>query len=67
MSVLADKAYLSLSQMLAIVGAAESGSEHPLGSAVVKFVTDAFAIEGITGASLAGFRTVPGQSLSRQG
>ena len=59
-TLLADKAYMSLPQILAVVGAAESGSEHPLGTALVKFVTDALAIQSIKGAKLSGFRTVPG-------
>lgn len=44
-----EESYLSLCQILAIVGAAESGSEHPLASAVVKFVKQALGVQDITG------------------
>ena len=54
---------LTLAQVLAVVGAAESGSEHPLGTAVVKFVCQALGIESVTGAKVSGFRTVPGKTI----
>ena len=54
---------LTLAHVLAVVGAAESGSEHPLGTAVVKFVCQALGIESVTGAKVSGFRTVPGKTI----
>lgn len=39
--LLVEETFLSLPQILAVIGAAESGSEHPLASAMVKFVKTA--------------------------
>ncbi len=39
-----EETFLTLTQVLAIVGAAESGSEHPLASAIVKFVKAALDV-----------------------
>jgi len=36
--LLVEETFLKITQVLAIIGAAESGSEHPLGMAIVKFV-----------------------------
>ncbi len=54
-----DDAFLSLAQILAAVGAAESGSEHPLATAVVSFVKGALGVADIS-AKISDFRAVPG-------
>lgn len=52
--------HLSLSALLAIFGAAEGGSEHPLATAIVKFASKALGSQGVPGASLTAFKAVPG-------
>ncbi|KAE8738139.1 hypothetical protein FOCC_FOCC016381 [Frankliniella occidentalis] len=51
----------SLSKFLAIVGTAEASSEHPIGSAIVRFVKGVFSSE-ISG-KCNNFQTVPGCGL----
>ena len=53
----------AFSRLLSILGAAESGSEHPLAKAIVGFVKEALHLEEITG-RVAQFNTVPGCGLS---
>ncbi len=48
-----------MAQILAAVGAAESGSEHPLATAVVSFVKGALGVADIS-AKISDFRAVPG-------
>jgi len=45
--LIAEESYLTLSQILAIIGAAENGSEHPLANAVVKYVKQALGVQDI--------------------
>ena len=54
---------IPLSRLLAILAAAENGSEHPLARAIVGFVKSALGIEDIT-ARCNNFKTVPGCGLS---
>ena len=51
------------SRLLSILGAAESGSEHPLAKAIVGFVKEALHLDEVTG-RVAQFNTVPGCGLS---
>ncbi|KAK3929334.1 Copper-transporting ATPase 1 [Frankliniella fusca] len=56
-----DHVTCSLSKFLAVVGTAEANSEHPIGSAIVKFVKEVFGSE-ISG-KCNNFQTVPGCGL----
>ena len=47
--------------MLSIIGTAESGSEHPLGTAVVKYVKSVIGVETL--AKCDAFSAVPGRGL----
>ena len=58
-----DSSASAFSRLLSILGAAESGSEHPLAKAIVGFVKEALHLEEITG-RVAQFNTVPGCGLS---
>ena len=60
--LLVNEAYLSLAGILAVVGAAESGSEHPLATAVVNFVKGALGVKDLS-AKISDFKTVPGCGL----
>ena len=60
--LLVNEAFLSLAEILAVVGAAESGSEHPLATAVVNFVKGALGVKDIS-AKISDFKTVPGCGL----
>ena len=61
-SVFVNETHMSLSRILAVVGAAESGSEHPLAAAVVDFVKKAFG-EDVLSAKLEKFQAVAGCGL----
>ena len=63
---LADSAFMPLEQVLAIIGSAESGSEHPLGTAIVKYVTDVLGMDQLPGVQLSSFRAIPGCGLEVQ-
>jgi Cu+-exporting ATPase len=54
---------MPLPRILAILGAAENGSEHPLANAIVGFVKQSLDIDAIT-AKVSNFQTVPGCGLS---
>lgn len=60
--LLVEEAFMPLTKLLAVVGAAESGSEHPLATAVVNFVKGALSVKDIS-ARITDFRTVPGCGL----
>ena len=53
---------MPLTKLLAVIGAAESGSEHPLATAVVNYVKGALGVKDIS-AKISDFRTVPGCGL----
>ncbi len=57
------KSVIPVGRMLMVVGAAESGSEHPLAQAIVKFTKAALGNEDAIKAKLTNFRTVPGCGL----
>ena len=54
---------MPLCRLLAILAAAENGSEHPLAKAIVSFVKASMELETVT-ARVSNFRTVPGCGLS---
>ena len=54
---------MPLCRLLAVLGAAENGSEHPLAKAIVSFVKATMSLESIT-ARVSNFRAVPGCGLS---
>ena len=54
---------MPLTRLISIIGAAESGSEHPLATAIVKFATETLEIENISGTKLSGFKAVAGCGL----
>ena len=60
--VFVEERVMSLARIVAAVGVAESGSEHPLGSAVVKYARVALGAEQLSG-SVSGFQAVPGCGL----
>ena len=60
--LLIDEAFMPLTKLLAVIGAAESGSEHPLATAVVNYVKGALGVKDIS-AKISDFRTVPGCGL----
>lgn len=60
--LLVEETYMSLVQILAVVGAAESGSEHPLATAVVNYAKKALGLKDFT-AKITDFKTVPGCGL----
>ena len=49
----------SIAQLFAIIGAAESGSEHPLAHAIVSFVKQVLSCENIS-AKIGSYQSVPG-------
>jgi cation transport ATPase len=53
---------MSLARILAVVGVVENGSEHPLGSAVVKYAKAALGAETMSG-RVGSFNAVPGCGL----
>lgn len=59
-----DQGFMALSRILAIVGAAENGSEHPLASAIVNFVKKSLHCE--ISAKVNNFQAVPGCGLKVQ-
>merc|ERR1719278_644857 len=61
--LLASESAIPLPRMISVIGAAESGSEHPLGTAIVKFATKTLGIETISGAKLSDFKAVAGCGL----
>ena len=61
--LLVKERVMPLTRLISIIGAAESGSEHPLASAIVKFTTESLELENISGAKLSGFKTVAGCGL----
>jgi Cu+-exporting ATPase len=61
--LLVKEGFMPLTRLISIIGAAESGSEHPLASAIVKFTTETLELEKISGAKLSGFKTVAGCGL----
>ena len=54
---------MPLCRLLAILGASESGSEHPLAKAIIGFVKSSLAIDEIS-TRVTNFRAVPGCGLS---
>ena len=63
MILLVKESFMPLTRMISVIGAAESGSEHPLATAIVKFATESLEIENISGAKLNGFKAVAGCGL----
>eukprot|EP00095_Tigriopus_kingsejongensis_P010071 snap_masked-scaffold1090_size63333-processed-gene-0.1 protein:Tk10071 transcript:snap_masked-scaffold1090_size63333-processed-gene-0.1-mRNA-1 annotation:"Copper-transporting ATPase " len=61
MSVFVEERFLALSRLLAIVGAAESCSEHPLASAIVKYAKTTLGCE--IQAKFSHFEAIPGCGL----
>ena len=61
--LLVKESVLPLTRLIPIIGAAESGSEHPLASAIVKFAIATLEVENISGSKLNGFKTVAGCGL----
>ena len=61
--LLASESAIPLPRMISVIGAAESGSEHPLATAIVKFATKSLGIETISGAKLSDFKAVAGCGL----
>ncbi|TRY73708.1 hypothetical protein TCAL_00918 [Tigriopus californicus] len=61
LSVFVEERYLSLVRILAIVGAAESCSEHPLASSIVQYVKTTFGCD--IRAKFSHFEAVPGCGL----
>lgn len=59
--IFVQESYLELARLLAIIGAAESGSEHPLASAIVNFVKKALNSD-IT-AKVSDFQSIAGCGL----
>ncbi len=64
-SLFVDERHMSLARVIAVTGLAESGSEHPLGAAVVKFAKAALGVEegGNLGGRVADFQAVSGFGL----
>ena len=61
--LLVKESFMPLTRLISIIGAAESGSEHPLATAIVKFATETLEIENISGTKLSGFKAVAGCGL----
>ena len=61
--LLVKDSYMKLNRMLSVLGTAESGSEHPLASAVVKFSKSVLDLEDLGGGLIKDFQAVPGCGL----
>ncbi len=62
LSLFVSETFLPLARLLALVGASENCSEHPLATAVVNYVKKVLAVEEVT-AAVADFQTVAGCGL----